>query len=812
MNDKLNFGKGAFPSPILPNAVKNTKEYGLGTARSIYSAIMSSETSYFNARNKMFYDNRLFANGKQPISTYLDIMGIDKDNSFINLEYHPRPIAPHFRDILVNSIMEKVERVECTGLSLDIKKRKDDKKNDAAFRMKEQEFIQSVNAEAGIEFEDPEAFTPENEEELALWTELNDKEKEEILMEEGISFVLYNNDWNSIKKEIVGDLVDTALGCSQHYFDGSNRIRLRRIKSEYTFYGKTEALDLNKVAYMGHMERMSVTDCRCQWPSVPEKVWYEAAKSSEQKYGNTGEFGEWTDSWNDNYVRPYDGYLVDVMFFEYKVTKFINYIKGKDKNGRDIFDLKDGVPKDNEDKKPYSMPLPTIYCGAWIVGTEHLPTWGEMPNLLRNKEDKEDIRFSYSMYMLNNEGSMMPLSPMAHLRPSIIQMDLAVLKIQQTLANTPPDGVEMDIDSVTDIDLGGGYGKVGPMVLRSLRLQTGDRYFSRKNMSGERQESPMRDAMYSMGDKISQFINVYNWEFNNIRAYISVNEATDGIGVDERKGLQVMNNQIKASNTATGHIYGGFINILNNTAKGIAIRFWDTLKQTDQNSMYMKLLGKENVDWIKHRKDITSSNYDVMISVNLSPDDKMQLENNIERSLAQGQIELEDAVMVREYAKTNPKKAVKYLSFTKKQRLKKAQELDQKNKMELQTQMGEQQQQLASTAQANQKALDEMEVQKAREKGIIALDISEMELIKAALIENMKTGAKIPDYVNMLIEKQVDNLTDQAQAEAQQEQMAEEEQMMMEQQQAMQQEEGGMPEEGMPEEGMGQMMPEEPMQ
>lgn len=795
MDETLEFAKGTFPSPILPNNIKNSKKFGIATAKAIYAATIEGTTGYYQQRNSMFKTNRMFANGKQPITTYLELMGVDKDNAFIQLDYHPRPIAPHFRDILVNTIMEKIERIECTGLSLDIKQRKADKKNDAAFRMKEGEFIQAINQEAGIEFEDMNAFTPESEEELELWSELNDKEREEILMEEGINFVLYNNDWISQKKEIAGDLVDTGLAGTQNYFDGVNRIRLKRIKSEYLFYGSTDGLDFRNVPYIGHMERMSIVDCRCLWPEVSEKEWYEVAKSNEGRNGNSVELFNWNYEWTDSYTRPYDGYLVDVMFFEYRVTKYINYVKGKDRNGRKVFDLKDGKPRDNENKKAFNQPLPTIYSGAWVVGTDILPKWGEAENLLRNNEDKEDVRFSYSIYMLNNDGTMMPLSPMGYLKSSIIQMDLAVLKIQQTLANTPPDGVEMDIDAVTEIDLGAGVGKVGPMKLREIRLQTGDRYYSGKDMAGDKMRPAMQDAKYSIGDKISQFINVYNWEFNNIRSYISINEATDGIGVDERKGLQVMNNQIKASNTATGHIYGGFINILNNTAKCIAIRLWDTLKQADANSMYMKLLGKENVDFIKRRKDITSSNYDVMIRVNQSPDDNMQLEANIERSLAGGQIELEDAVIVRDYAKTNPKRAVKYLSFIRKRRLKEMQEAENKKAEQAQTLQAQiSQQQMAQSFQ-QQAELDKMELQKTEKKGAYERENIMQKLINDAILKNMETGAAIPKYVQILIDKQMAEMQEQELAKAEQEAIIEQQAEM--EAMAMQEQAGEMPEEQM---------------
>src|SRR5688500_4749195 len=122
MADKLEFAKGSFPSPILPNAQKNSREYGLSVGKAIYASSIDGATGYYQKRNEMFKENRMFAMGKQPMDTYLRLMGIDQDNSFMTMEYHPRPIAPHFRDILVNSIMEKIERIECTGLSLEIKK------------------------------------------------------------------------------------------------------------------------------------------------------------------------------------------------------------------------------------------------------------------------------------------------------------------------------------------------------------------------------------------------------------------------------------------------------------------------------------------------------------------------------------------------------------------------------------------------------------------------------------------------------------------------------------------------------------------
>ncbi len=785
---------GVYPSPIAPDEVKKRPQYGLQWGKTIFQTAVLGGTSYYSTRNIKFQESRVFANGKQPFTVYLDLLGVDAKNSFLNLDYHPRAVAPKFRDILVNSIMERIERVDCKGLSLDIKKRKDKKKDEAAFRMKEGEFIQGIQQEGGIELEDPNAFVPETDEELEIWSKLNDKEREELLMEEGIQFVLYNNDWEVKKKSIAEDLVDTGMAFTQNYFDGCNRIRLRYIRPEMMIYGFTNSLDFSGLPYMGHLERMSIVDVRSMWPHIPEKELYGLAHNNIGLYGNPNQLTQYNTEYSTGYTRPYDNFKIDVLFFEVRVTKYINVVKSTDKNGNKVVEYtKDSYKPTAEDKTLTKKPIPTIYNGAYLVGSDIIPMWGEQPNLLRNNEDAEDVRFSYSGYMLNNDGTMLPKSPIDAMKSSIIQMDLAILKIQQHLAAAAPDGARIDIDAAVDIDLGQGIGKVGVMKLREIRMQTGDEYWSSKSHDGNAQRPAIEQAIHNMGDKIQQFITVYNFELNCIRDYIGVNEIKDGSGVNPRIGLQVMNNQIQASNTATAHIYGGVVNILQNQAKGIAMRLWDTLKQADVNSMYVKLLGQKNVDFIKYRKDITSSNYDVMITVDMSQDDKQFLEMNINTALQAGTIELEDAIYVRKVP--NLELAIRYLAFAKKKRARQA----QKDQLELQTNAQQQQAQIVQQ-QAQQKAqeqaeLDQLEIKKTQAKGEMEHQMMMQKLINDSLLKSMDENTRpIPDYVNALIAKQIQDESDREQAEqeeAMMQQQMEEQQMQMtpdEQQMAMQQE------------------------
>lgn len=746
---------GQFPSPLLPKKQMDDPKTGYAVASAIYNSAIFGENSYYSIRNTVFAQSRIFASGKQPMQTYLDLLGADGKASFMNLSYNPRPIAPKFRAILVNDIMAKMETPDCTALSLAIQQRKDSRKNEMAFKMQHGDFVQAAEQTSGMKFSNDEDFTPENEDELELWSQLNDKEKEELLMSEGIDFILYNNDQQSIKKEIAEDLVDTGLACEYTYFDGRNRIRCKRIRPEYLVYGTTLTLNFRNVAYNAHVERLSILDVRCMYPNYPEKELWNLAYDYRAQFGNPDTLVDFIADFELSYTRPYDSFLVDVLFYRYKVLKTIDYTKGVDKNDNPIFEFRksDG---NNPRKQPYKAQIPTWYQGAWLIGAKDVLEWGEMSNLIRNNEDVEDVMSGYAMYMLNNNGDMLPTSPMDCIKSSIVQMDLAILRMQHTIATTPPNGMKMDLDAITELDLGKGLKGVGPMKLREIWQQTGDIYYSSSKISGDRANmSPIEQNLNELGDRIEQYINVYNFELNCIRDYLGINEVKDGSGVNPRLGLGVMQGQVAASNMSTAHIYGGYVSILTDTAKAIGIMLWDVLNTPETNDMYVKLLGKENADFIRYNKELTKSNYLTRISVNMSEDDRIFLEKNIEVALGQNKILLEDALMVRKYADYNIDYAIRYLSFMEQKRAKQAAKIAMAQAAQQQqatAAQSEQQMQMAAETE-QQKSGAKLQEKKADHDSAYMIKLQ--DLINNAIVASMQYGVPIPDYVQNLIDNQM---------------------------------------------------------
>ncbi|WP_312697046.1 hypothetical protein [Sphingobacterium mizutaii] len=758
-DEKIQYHRGVLPSPLAPNSVKLSKEFGVNTARAIYNSFVEGDQSYYQKRNATFKSNRVFAAGKQPMDLYLKLMNIEEKSSFVKLSYHPRPIAPKFRDILVNSIMQKLERVKCKGLSLEISERKEQKKNDAAFRMKEKDYVSKLNQEAGIPFEAEDDFTPSSQEELDLWSQLNDEEFEELLMSEGINFIFLNNNWNDIlKKQIAESFVDTGMAFVKNSFDRGKRIANKVIRPEQMIYSSTSSLTFDKGAYIGHLEQMQVTDIRILFPDISEAKLHAMCKRHMNDFGNPGYLGDWNNTYDYAHLRPYDGFVLEVMFYEYKATKYITAVESYDRNNKKIIEyVKDTWGANSEvaaDKKVVKTAIPAIYAGAWIVGSDDVLKWGEQDDQLRDNENVEDLSFSYDGYMLNNDGSMIPTCPIMGMKSSIIQMDLAVLKIQHHMATVAPDGDFIDVDAASDIDLGAGVGKVGPLVLLKIKQQTGNRYYSSRGMKGDRRNPPIEQALNQMGDKISQFIMVYNFELGCLKDYIGFNDATDGSGINPRMGAQVMNNQIQASNTATAHIYGGYIYLFGRVARGNGIRLWDTLKEADPNAMYMRILGRKNVDFIRKRKDLTASNYDVNVSIDMSDSDRQFLEQNISVSLQAGLIKLEDAVFVRKL--TNLDLAARYLTFIQKKREKEAHEREiemQNNAQENQGRIVAQQQQQQMEMKAAQ---EEASMKQFQEKSALEQFTQVQKGIFDALLKSMDPNSKaIPAYIQTLIDKQV---------------------------------------------------------
>jgi hypothetical protein len=369
-------------------------------------------------------------------------------------------------------------------------------------------------------------------------------------------------------------------------------------------------------------------------------------------------------------------------------------------------------------------------------------------------------------------------------------MTLAHLKIQQLIAKLRPSGLIIDIDSLSDINIGQAKA-LTPLELQAVYDQTGNIYYKRRTEDGDSQNGiPIQEAPNSGSvSQIQQLIMVYNHYLERLRDEIGVNEYREGSGVNPKLGLGVQQSQIQASNNATDFIYDAYLSIYQQTAFKISLLLYDSVLYGGKQ--YSDYLGAESVN---------GKRFDVKIEV--LPDDKEKqfVEQMIQTALSAGMIEFEDAFRVRSIK--NVKLAEMYLAKAKKNKEKAEMEKAQRNS-EMNAQSQQQSLQMKAQMDAQLAQLEtqskvtivstELEMKKA---------MQQQSFIHSALLKSFELGRPLTPELQMLVSE----FFNAKQQEAMQQQMMQEQQMMEEQQMMQQQgqeqptEEEGVEEEGMDEE------------
>jgi hypothetical protein len=279
------------------------------------------------------------------------------------------------------------------------------------------------------------------------------------------------------------------------------------------------------------------------------------------------------------------------------------------------------------------------------------------------------------------------------------------LKLQQVIARTVPDGVYIDADGLNEVDLGTGSAYNPEDALR-LYFQTGSVIGRSYTQEGDYNQGkiPIQQLTSNSGaSKTQMLIANLNHYLDMIRAVTGLNEARDGTIANSDALVGVQKLAALSSNTATRHILDGSLYIYRTLAEALTYRVADILEYADFKDDFINKIGKYNVSILGDISDLYI--YDFGIFIELSPDEeqKAMLEQNIQMALSKGDINLEDAIDIREIK--NLKLANQLLKVKRKAK----QEQDQQ--MEMQKQAMITQQQLKSQELAAQVAMQKIQAE-----------------------------------------------------------------------------------------------------
>jgi hypothetical protein len=720
-------------------------------------------SGYFNRRNRKFEKNRKFSRGKQPMAEFLDLLNVDGKEAFVNLDMKAPAIAPKFMQVIIGGFMKRDEKVRATAVDPVSVDRKKYDKDEAEFRMNFGEEVRGIEEQSGVKLMSEGQFTPEDYEELELYFGLEYQLAEEILFEKGCEYVFYENGWNVIKRKLLEDISETGIGATKVSVGNNGKIHVRRVVPENSFYGFSTYDDFRDVSFIGEVISMKLVDIRNQYPNMSEEEIWKLAQRAKQ-YTQTV---KWDDRFRYAIDRPYDDWTVDVLDYEIKTIDNVLYQAKTNKYGNlTAVDRKDKVPqKLGENKQLITKDMFVIYRGVYVLNSDTMLEWGIAKNMIKPSTVKEmaDAFFSYSIYMPEN----LDLENMAipeRMETSIRQMTLAHLKIQQLVAKLRPSGLIIDIDSLSDINIGQGKA-LNPLELQRVYDQTGNIYYKRRTEDGDQMNGlPIQEAPNAGSvSQIQELISVYNHYLDRLRDEIGVNEYREGAAINPKTGLGVQQSQIQASNNATDFIYDAYLNIYQQTSFKIALLLYDSV-------LYG---GKQYENYLSPDK-VKGKVFDVKIEVMPDISERQFVESMIQTALSAGMIEFEDAFRVRSIK--NTKLAEMYLTKAKKNKQKqKMEEAKQNSEMNAQAQ----QQSAMVAEQARQQTVQ------AETQGKLAVtttemkmkqELSQQEFIQNILLKSYETGKPLTEPLQALV--------DEFFTKKQQEQMAMQQQAMQEQQMA----------------------------
>jgi hypothetical protein len=234
--------------------------------------------------------------------------------------------------------------------------------------------------------------------------------------------------------------------------------------------------------------------------------------------------------------------------------------------------------------------------------------------------------------------------------PLVDLAQMTHLKLQQVINKVVPDGVFLDADGVNEVDLGDG-GVYSPKDALRLYFQTGSVIGRSYTQDGEYNNAriPIQQLESRSGaSKVQMLLANYEHYLNMIRGVTGLNEARDGSMPDDRALVGVQKMAAMSSNTATRHILDTGIYMYKSLAESITYRISDIIKYSDAKEEFINQIGRYNVSLLEEISELYLYDFGIFIEVAPDEEQKAQLEANIQMAISKGDINLEDAIDIRE--------------------------------------------------------------------------------------------------------------------------------------------------------------------
>lgn len=690
------------PNPLASREDKLKDAYGVKFGKYIQSKTIGSDFEYYRKRRDRIREARAYAQGDQSNQRYKQIYNSTGDSSPMNLDWTPLGIGAKFVSSLVSDILGDDFNFEVKAIDPASMSNRRAEKEKVLANFYDKDFIVSFKEETGMDLSEG-GFIPDSLEEVELHMGINYKQSVEIAMKQIIKYNLELSDYpDDIRESILSDLVVAGIGAVKVYFDPSYGVKIRYVDVENFVFSESSKPNLQDPQWAGEMRWMSIGDIRrLSGGKFSEEELKKIYDTHQGRWGNDTFYNDYYSNYNNSNNPQIDGYFYDtlvvpVLDFCFKTQDKDKIKVTKSKVGerrylkKDTYSPKEGSKNVKVEEDVYEC----VYEGMYILGTEHIFNYGLMKNMIRPEGSLTEVELPYKVYAPKFHN-MTNKSLMELIRPNIDAINIAHLKMQNTIARSHPEITVIDIEGWLNVSMGGkGW---TPLELQDIFDATGIVYTKSRGANGEFVPSPVQSFPNKVN--IDPYIATINYEMQLIRELLGFTPEREGV-TQSKQLVGTMELSIASSRNATKFIEKALNNITKRVCRDIAWRIQDMPKTSKFWKTYEEAIGAADMAIVDSMGSIPMANFGIFISTLPSQEERIALEQDIQREITQGNLRSEDAMMVRKLAKTaGIDTAYQYMTVRRKKYMQeKIQEAEMLKQQEAQRQMQMQQ----GAAQAKQ--------------------------------------------------------------------------------------------------------------
>jgi hypothetical protein len=639
---------------------KTRPEWGINLARAIESEQFYRATSglcRFYTQRQQIIERRIYSRGEQSMEKFKAKIGVNGDKSFLNLPKKPLTLIPKLVDVVCNGFSNRQFSIKAFSIDPASQEDRTEYRRKIKADMKGQAIINSFKNDLGI---DPSSFPqdklPETEEELNLHMEMEYKPAIEMSMEMAIDTVFNENKYDTTtKKRLIRDLVVVGKASGKTRYVPNKGIKIEYVDVENKIDPYSEDPYFQDIHYDGEIKQVLLSEIFSEYPDLTQ----------DEKERITGSSTYWTQYHNLNESERLKG-TAYLLYFTYLTTRErTKKIKTKETGTKLVLPANyKGDPNKRPDIKLTKVVEEIEMEGVYVLGTNILLEWGVSENMIRPKSNKQKVIRKYINIAPEKEKTFYN-SLVNRMIPVEDELNVIELKTAQLVRQITPDGYEINLAVLANLDL--GHGQMEPKDHFDLLMQTGSAFSSIDEEGNVRRAITELKTGDSSG-KLQALGNRRMMLLDTMRDVIGLNKMSDASTPDRDSLVGIQKLASLNSNTATRHILDALNYMTIEIAEAVCYRVSDLLKFSNIKEEFVRKIGVFAVQDLENIRELHIHDFAIFLELEGDDEEKAKLEADLTKEIDKGVLGVEDKYKILSIK--NLKYAMSYLSVLKKRKAK----------------------------------------------------------------------------------------------------------------------------------------------